>query len=226
MAEHVKSSIRQVSFACSICSSLSAVHPHLGLWCIQFLCSWQQMYPYIDLSRVRVVRSTRWTCVATLLPSRSCWSTGIQPLQCQWSSLCHLLRSSARLHPVLLLACRGFLSPCVGTPPPAPPSPTGARTLSAQTTRWRCQSTMKCWLRHAPLPIHRKVKIRTFSWLWLLSITAFWLSGNVIFFKDSGTFTELLHVGDGKGQVSSIIKSVGELSIWPLYPTLVESCGD
>lgn len=156
------------------------------------------MFPYIDVFRVSVVRSTRWTCAAALLPSRSCWSTGIQPPRCQWSSLCHLLRSYARLHPALLLACRGFLSHCVVTPPPPPP--TGARTLSAQTTRWRCQSTMKCWLHHAPLLMHRQVKIWTSSCFWLFRIDALFsgappaylemLESGIFFFKDSGTLTE------------------------------------
>lgn len=215
------------------------------------------MYPYIDVFRVRVVRGTRWTCAATLLPSRCCWSTGIQPLQCQWSSLCHLLRSSARLHPVLLLACRGFRSHCVVTPPP-PPSPpvTGARTLSAQTTRWRCQSTMKCWLRLAPHLMHRQVKIRTFFLVLVIQyyclfsgapsgylenldqvlvyFNRFRVSSNVTSLPvwaaekhpHSSTLPLLcFSVADGKGQVSSI-KSVGQLSIWPLYPMLVESCSD
>lgn len=116
----------------------------------------------MDVFRLTVVRrSTRWTCAATLLPFRSSSSTGTRPLQCQWSSLCHLLRSSVQLHLVLLPACTGSPSHRPVTPPPPPlPRPTGARTLSAQTTRWCYQSTMKCWLLHPPLLTPRSVRIR------------------------------------------------------------------
>lgn len=146
------------------------------------------MYPYIDVFRARVVRSTRWTCAATLLPSRSCWSTGTRPLQCQWSSLCLPLSSSARLRPALLLACRGFLSPCAATPPPLPPPATGARTLSAQTTRWRCWSTMKSWLRLAPLLMPRQVKIR-------ICFSSFWLFWHYcLFFESPPGYLEILHI--------------------------------
>lgn len=121
--------------------------------------------------RARLVRrSTRWIYTATRLPSRSCSSTGIHTPQYLWSSLCHPLMTSVQcqLHPAPPPAYRGSLSQRPCTPPPTAPARTAARTLCAQTTRWCCQSMMKCWRHHPPLLMCRWVRTGTLRILMLI----------------------------------------------------------
>lgn len=142
-----------------------AAHPHTSSHVIHCIhknivyscCNHDKLISTLLLFRARVVRrSTRWISAATPLPSRSCSSTGIQTPQYLWFSLCRPPTTSAHCqpHPAPPPACRGSPSRRPFIPPPTLPPPTAARTLSAQTTRWCCQNTTRCWRRHPPLPIY------------------------------------------------------------------------